>query len=124
MYHFWGGGDSNFDAWHGSLHENQTEAIESPVKDSIQDESSSNNGNSLLKSKNTFTARFMHKKWSFPWRISSVNVSKSAGNCWFGQKFLMEIFTFYTVVLEVCLTIFGTLCIKGLRDKNSEIPSF
>ena len=27
----------------------------------------------------------LHKKWSFPVRISSVNVTKSAGNCWFGH---------------------------------------
>ena len=26
----------------------------------------------------------LHKKWSFPLRISSVNVAKSAGNCRFG----------------------------------------
>ena len=26
----------------------------------------------------------LHKKWSFPLRISSVNVTKSAGNCGFG----------------------------------------
>ena len=25
----------------------------------------------------------LHKKWSFPLRISSVNVTKSAGNCGF-----------------------------------------
>ena len=27
----------------------------------------------------------LHKKWSFPWRISSVNVTKSAGYCGFGH---------------------------------------
>ena len=27
----------------------------------------------------------LHKNWSFPLRISSVNVIKSAGNCWFGH---------------------------------------
>ena len=27
----------------------------------------------------------LHKKWSFPLRISSVNVTKSAGNCRFGH---------------------------------------
>ena len=27
----------------------------------------------------------LHKKWSFPLRISSVNVTKSAGNCGFGH---------------------------------------
>ena len=27
----------------------------------------------------------LHKKWSFSLRISSVNVTKSAGNCRFGQ---------------------------------------
>ena len=26
-----------------------------------------------------------HKKWSFPLRISLVNVTKSVGNCWFGH---------------------------------------
>ena len=26
----------------------------------------------------------LHKKWSFPIRISSVNVTKSAVSCWFG----------------------------------------
>ena len=28
---------------------------------------------------------FLHKKWSFPLRISSVNVTKSVGNCGFGH---------------------------------------
>ena len=27
----------------------------------------------------------LHKKWSFPLRISSVNVTKSSGNCGFGH---------------------------------------
>ena len=27
----------------------------------------------------------LHKKWSFPLRISSVNVTKSSRNCWFGR---------------------------------------
>ena len=27
----------------------------------------------------------LHKKWSFPLKISSVNVTKSAGNCGFGH---------------------------------------
>ena len=27
----------------------------------------------------------LHQKWSFPLRISSVNVTKYAGNCGFGQ---------------------------------------
>ena len=27
----------------------------------------------------------LHKKWSFPLRISSINVTKYAGNCWFGH---------------------------------------
>ena len=27
----------------------------------------------------------LHKKWSFPWRISLVNVTKSAGICKFGH---------------------------------------
>ena len=27
----------------------------------------------------------LHKKWSFPWRISSVNVTKSAGICGLGH---------------------------------------
>ena len=27
----------------------------------------------------------LHKKWSFPLRISSVNVTKSEGNCGFGH---------------------------------------
>ena len=32
----------------------------------------------------------LHKTWSFPWRISSVNVTKSTGSCWFGP-FAVEI---------------------------------
>ena len=28
---------------------------------------------------------WLHKKWSFPLRISSLNVTKSAGNCGFGR---------------------------------------
>ena len=43
----------------------------------------------------------LHKKWSFPLRISSVNVAKSAGNCGFWshllKKSLMESFGFCTV---------------------------
>ena len=35
-----------------------------------------------------------HKKWSFPLRVSSVNVAKSAGNL---KKSLMENFIFYLV---------------------------
>ena len=27
----------------------------------------------------------LHKKWSFPWRIYSANMTKSAGNCRFGH---------------------------------------
>ena len=32
-----------------------------------------------------YKARGLHKKWSFPLRISSVNVTKSAGKCGFGH---------------------------------------
>ena len=31
------------------------------------------------------TRKTLHKKWSFPLRISSVNVTKFAGNCRFGR---------------------------------------
>ena len=31
------------------------------------------------------SAYTLHKKWSFPLRISSVNVTKSEGNCGFGH---------------------------------------
>ena len=30
----------------------------------------------------------LYKKWSFPLRISSVNVSKLVGNCGFGRIYL------------------------------------
>ena len=33
----------------------------------------------------------LHKKWSFPLRISSVNVTKTTGNCGFGITFTEEI---------------------------------
>ena len=32
-----------------------------------------------------FTPNSLHKKWSLPLRISSVNVTKSAENCGFGH---------------------------------------
>ena len=32
-----------------------------------------------------FKPHALHKKWSFPLRISSVNVAISAGNCGFGH---------------------------------------
>ena len=35
----------------------------------------------------SFTEHPLHKKWSFPLRISSVNVTKSAGNCAFGHVY-------------------------------------
>ena len=40
------------------------------------------------------TVMTLHKKWSFPQRISSVNVTKSAGNC---GKTLVENFIFWAV---------------------------
>ena len=39
----------------------------------------------------------LHKKWSFPLRISSVDVTKSAGNWRNLLKFLMENFIFCAV---------------------------
>ena len=32
----------------------------------------------------------VHKKWSFPLRISSINVTKSIGNCGFTEEILNE----------------------------------
>ena len=32
-----------------------------------------------------------HRKWSFLWRISSVNVTKSAGNCWICLNYLKNL---------------------------------
>ena len=32
-----------------------------------------------------YSVIILHKKWSFPLRISSVNVAKSAENCGFGH---------------------------------------
>ena len=47
-------------------------------------------------------ATSLHKKWSFPLRISSVNVTKFAGNCEFGhiywKKLLMRNFTFWALL--------------------------
>ena len=43
-----------------------------------------NSFKSLCKSMDWFTIS-VHKKWSFPLRISSVNVTKSAVSCWFGH---------------------------------------
>ena len=40
------------------------------------------NNNNPLDYKNHVT---LNKKWSFPLRISSVNVTKSAGSCGFGH---------------------------------------
>ena len=46
----------------------------------------------------------LHKKWSFPLRVSSViNVTKSAEKCGFGQllkKSIMENFIFCTLILK------------------------
>ena len=43
----------------------------------------------------------LHKKWSFPLRISTVNVTKSAGNCGFGHIYWRnpENFVFCAVIL-------------------------
>ena len=46
----------------------------------------------------------LRKKWGFPLRISSVNVTKSAGNCRFGhlqKKSVMENFIFCAVRVKV-----------------------
>ena len=40
---------------------------------------------SMIKPIISSIAPTLHKKWSFPLRISSVNVTKSAGNCGFGH---------------------------------------
>ena len=39
----------------------------------------------FISKRNWFLQETLHKKWSFPLRISSVNVTKSAGNCIFGH---------------------------------------
>ena len=52
----------------------------------------------------------LHKKWSFPIRISLINVTKFSGNCRFGhihfRKSLMENFIFlvqwYFLVRKLC----------------------
>ena len=38
-----------------------------------------------MSSVTTFNIRHCKKKWSFPWRCSSVNATKSAGNCGCGH---------------------------------------
>ena len=48
----------------------------------------------------------MHKKWSFPLRIFSVNVTKFAGNCeiwWFSEEFLNGKLHFCAVFVTVVL---------------------
>ena len=42
-------------------------------------------GISILMTKDTFKFHALHKKWSFPLRISPVNVTKSAVSCGFGH---------------------------------------
>ena len=44
----------------------------------------------------------LHRKWGIPWRISSVNVTKSAGNCrlvTFTKEFLNRRLHFFVVLL-------------------------
>ena len=49
-----------------------------------------------------FGKRTQHEKWSFPLRISSVNVTKSTVSCGFLQKkYLMENFIFCAVVFAI-----------------------
>ena len=60
----------------------------------------------------------LHKKWSSPLKISSVNVTKSAGNCGFGhiywKKSLMENFIFCAVIAKIGLTkVFALLWFKN-----------
>ena len=52
----------------------------------------------------------LHKKWSFALRISSVNVTKSAGNCsHLLKKSLVESFIFCAVMLKKSAAIFKKL---------------
>ena len=46
----------------------------------------------------------LHKKWSFPLKISSVNVTKSAGNCGFGHIYNLHCkqFTSLTFTFTIC----------------------
>ena len=74
----------------------------------------------------------MHKKWSFPLWISSVNVTKSAGNCEFGhlEKSLMENFTFCAVILIISSTrilqrrSFGLIQIQAFKAPKVKSGSF
>ena len=44
-----------------------------------------NEGGLLKTESSDYPYDTLHKKWSFPSRVSSVNVTKSAGNCEFGH---------------------------------------
>ena len=56
----------------------------------------------------------LHKKWSFPLRISLVNVTKSSGNSGFGhinlKKSLMENLIFCAVFLIMNNKKYGIAC--------------
>ena len=50
----------------------------------------------------------LHKKWSFPWRICSENVTKSARNCGFGHIYWRSpYFTFCAVLYYMSQIWFG-----------------
>ena len=42
----------------------------------------------------------LHKKWSFPLRISSVNVTKSSVSCGFGPQFPKDLVTYTEEILN------------------------
>ena len=63
----------------------------------------------------------LHKKWSFPLRVSSVNVTKSAGNCG-SVRFTEEIFNwklhFFNAVDLICLlALFRTIKIARYLEE-------
>ena len=58
----------------------------------------------------------LHKKWNFPLRISSVNVTKSAGNCGFGQIFLNGKFHFLSSVWQFWKTKHGDLLLTDYSN--------
>ena len=63
------------------------------------------------------TVMTLHKKWSFPLRASSVNVTKSAVSCGFGYIYRKKP-EWKTSFFEQCETLFQKLKPKGVIIKN------
>ena len=67
----------------------------------------------------------LHKTWSFPWRISSVNITKSTENCKFGHIYSKNLSwkTSFFVQFQLSIFFITCFCNEQFYCQGYQLPS-